>query len=321
MGVDGFRLDAVRYLVEEGKVLADSHANHQVLEEWESYVRSVNPQAFTVGEVATGNFTVKKYVNTNTELDSAFNFDLAAALPTYVNTGDGKAARYKLLGTIQSFPEQDNANFLSNHDQNRVMNQFLGDVDKAKVAASVLLTAPGIPFIYYGEEIGMTGVKPDEQIRTPMQWTGEEGAGFTSGTPWEAVNADYQSVNVEDQTGDEASLLEHYRRLIQLRNAHPALRVGETSIVESDSIRLLSYLRASGEETILVIINMDNEPVNNYTLSLARGPLAGNYDATSLLDDAVFNPLQANENGGFDNYMPLEEVPAHSVIVVQLNKQ
>ena len=65
-------------------------------------------------------------------------------------------------------------------------------LDKAKLAASVLMTAPGVPFIYYGEEIGMTGEKPDEQIRTPMQWSAEGNAGFTTGSPWEPVNGDYR---------------------------------------------------------------------------------------------------------------------------------
>jgi alpha-amylase len=321
IGVDGFRLDAVRYLLEDGKVLADSHANHQFLEEWGTYVRSVDPFAFTVGEVATGNFTVKKYVNTNTELDSAFNFDLAAVIPSAVNTGDAKYLKSKILSTIQDFPEQDNSNFVSNHDQNRLMSQVLGEEDKAKVAAAVLLTAPGIPFIYYGEEIGMTGTKPDEQIRTPMQWTSEEAAGFTSSTPWEAVNPDYPQVNVQDQAGDNTSLLEHYRRLIGLRNNHSALRVGKTYVAKSDSSKLLSYLRASEEETLLVIINMDDQLVSGYDLSLGAGPLSGKYNATSLLENSTISALSANDKGGFDKYVPLEQIPPYSVIVVQLNQQ
>ena len=84
------------------------------------------------------------------------------------------------------------ATFLTNHDMNRVMSQLSVDTNKAKLAASVLLTVPGVPFVYYGEEIGMTGVKPDEFNRTPMQWSAQENAGFTAGVPWEAVNVDYE---------------------------------------------------------------------------------------------------------------------------------
>jgi alpha-amylase len=167
----------------------------------------------------------------------------------------------------------------------------------------------------------MSGAKPDEQIRTPMQWSGEAGAGFTSGTPWEAINADYQDVNVQSQTGDNSSLLEHYRELIQLRNEHSALQVGDTYVAKSSSSKLLSYLRANEEEAILVIINMDDQPVTSYGITLPTGPLSGNYTVTSLMDDTTYNGLQANAEGGFDKYIPLEEVPPFSVSILQLNKQ
>jgi glycosidase len=183
------------------------------------------------------------------------------------------------------------------------------------------VTAPGIPFIYYGEEIGMTGTKPDELIRTPMQWTDEEGAGFTEGIPWEAINADYRTVNVAEQAGDSDSLLEHYRRLIHLRNEHPALQAGQTYVAESDSNKLVSYLRTSTDETVLVILNIDDQPVSDYTINLGVGPLSGSYEAVSLLDDSSFSPLQTNEAGGFDDYVPLEEIPPYSVIVLQLHTQ
>ncbi len=73
----------------------------------------------------------------------------------------------------RSIPDHQYATFLTNHDQNRVMSQLGGDVNKAKLAAFLLLTSPGTPFIYYGEEIGMQGKKPDENIRLPMQWTSD----------------------------------------------------------------------------------------------------------------------------------------------------
>jgi glycosidase len=321
VGIDGFRLDAARYLVEEDGTLSDSPANHAFWDEWGTYYRSIDPEAFSVGEIWTGNSTVKKYVETNTELDSAFNFDLADALLKSVKDGNSTVLRFVLQSTLKDFPEQDNSNFITNHDQNRVMSQFMGDEGKAKVAAGVLLTTPGIPFIYYGEEIGMSGAKPDEQIRTPMQWSSEEGAGFTSGVPWEAINADYQDVNVQNQTGDTTSLLEHYRRLIQLRNEHAALRVGNTFVAKSDSSKLLSYLRADDKEAVLIVINLDDKPVTNYDINLDTGPLSGNYTVTSLLDASTYSPLQANAKGGFDRYIPIEEIPPFSVIILQLNKQ
>ena len=321
VGIDGFRLDAVRYLAEDEK-LQDSDSNHAYLEEWGQYYRSIAPEAFTVGEAWTDNANVKKYTDTDRELDSAFNFDLSSAILKSLNEGNNTFVRFLLQTTVRDFPQQDNSNFLTNHDMPRVMNQ-LGESKegKARAAAGILLTGPGIPFIYYGEEIGMSGTKPDELIRTPMQWTNEKGAGFTEGTPWEQINSDFPLVNVAKQTGDSTSLLEHYRRLIQLRNAHPALRVGKTFVAESQSNQLVAYLRASQEETLLVIVNIDDAPVTNYQLEVSQGMLAGNYSAVSLLDNSTINPLQANDSGGFDAYIPLAEIPPYGVIVIQLALQ
>jgi alpha-amylase len=321
VGVDGFRLDAARYLVEEEKFLADSPANHEFLAEWGQHYRSDEPDAFAVGEIWTGNSSVKKYVETDTELDSAFNFDLADALIKSVKDNNSTVVRFQLQSTIRDFPGQDNANFITNHDQNRVMSQFLEDEGKARVASAILLTAPGIPFLYYGEEIGMTGVKPDELIRTPMQWSDAEGAGFTDAIPWQAVNSEYQEVNVAEQTGDSTSLLEHYRRLIQLRNEHSALRVGQTYVAESASSKLVAYLRASSDETVLVLINIDDQPVRDYSISLGTGPLEGTYNTVSLLDPSTYNPLRSNAVGGFDDYVPIDELPPYSATILQLTQQ
>ena len=134
-----------------------------------------------MGEAWTGNSTVKHYVDTNTELDSAFNFDLSDALLKSVKDNNSTVVRFVLQSTIKDFPEQDNSNFITNHDQNRIMSQLMGDEGKAKVAAGVLLTAPASRFFTMVKEIGMSGVKPDEQIRTPMQWSREEGKDSPAG--------------------------------------------------------------------------------------------------------------------------------------------
>jgi alpha-amylase len=320
VGIDGFRLDAVRYMAEDEQ-LADSKANHAFLEEWGQYYRSINAQAFTVGEAWTDNANVKKYINTGKELSSAFNFDLSAAMLKSLNESNTTNVRFVLQTTIRDFPGQANANFIANHDMARVMNQLGTDKEqKAKVLAGILLTAPGIPFIYYGEEIGMSGTKPDELIRTPMQWTNAQGAGFTDGKPWEDVNSDFLLVNVAKQTGDHTSLLEYYRKLIKLRNEHSALRIGKTFVADSTSNKLVSYLRASKDETLLIIINIDNAPVSGYDLELSIGPLSGQYNAALLPDGTTSNPFTANAKGGFDAYTPLNEIPPYSVIIIQLTQ-
>jgi glycosidase len=217
--------------------------------------------------------------------------------------------------------------FLTNHDQDRVMS-VLKDVNKAKLAAVMLLTSPGVPFIYYGEEIGMTGTKPDEDIRRPMQWTGDDnGVGFTTGTPWRAPAADYPETNVRAQAEEAGSLLSVYRDLIQLRNAHPALRTGKTVVVDADTQRLYALLRYDGDEAFLVLVNVHRQPLTLelYSLTLESGPFdaAREVTATTVLavgQGAGAEPAapEINASGGFDGYVPFEEIPAGTAVIVQL---
>jgi glycosidase len=324
VGVDGFRLDAVRYLVEEDKRMADSPGTHAFLAEWGEYARGLHPEAFTVGEAWTDNGNVSKYTKTDAELDSAFNFDFADAILTALSEGSTTLLNFQLKATLQFFPQSDNANFLTNHDIARVMTQLSGAEDvklaKAKAAAVILLTAPGIPFIYYGEEIGMTGPKPDERIRTPMQWTADTHGGFTTGTAWAAVNNDYKRVNVAAQTGQADSLLEHYRALIALRNAHAALRSGETLVLDSGAKRLYAILRYDEQAAFLVLVNVSSKSLaaDTYSLTLETGPFTGPLNVVSALglDDPAAPEL--NASGGFNGYVPFQEIPAYSTAIIQL---
>jgi glycosidase len=165
----------------------------------------------------------------------------------------------------------------------------------------------------------MLGLKPDEQIRTPMQWTGESNAGFSSGTPWEPVNADHPRVNVAAQTNDSTSLLSAYRELISLRNQHAALRVGDFYPLEAQDPAIFASLRVSRREMLLVAVNLGSEAVNDPVLSLSGGPLSGSYGvlpATAQPSDPP--PLVANANGGFDGYRPSLPIPAFGLLLLQL---
>ncbi|HET7701643.1 MAG TPA: alpha-amylase family glycosyl hydrolase, partial [Candidatus Limnocylindria bacterium] len=123
---------------------------------------------------------------------------------------------------------------LSNHDRSRAATRY--GLENARVAAMLLLTLRGTPFIYYGEEIGMTDVPiPPERVvdvagrdpeRTPMQWDASANAGFTTGAPWLPMAADADRVNVAEQRRDPTSLLSFYRRLLRIRRASDALRTG-----------------------------------------------------------------------------------------------
>jgi alpha-amylase len=199
------------------------------------------------------------------------------------------------------------------------MSQLEMDTNKAKLAASVLLTAPGVPFVYYGEEIGMTGVKPDKLIRTPMQWTAQENAGFTAGVPWEAVNEDYTGKNVAEQSKDPVSLLSSYRELIRLRATHPVLQVGDYRPVDSNNNAVLAFLRSDGDNNMLVVINLGEDATSDYNLTLKEGTLVGAYQALTLSGgDATLKELTANAKGGFDSYQPRPEMPGASVLVIEL---
>jgi alpha-amylase len=254
-------------------------------------------------------------------LDMAFNFELADITVKNVNGSFASGLGNSIQNSVKAFPTGQFGMFLSNHDQNRVMYQLGGNLDKAKNAAMVLLTVPGVPFLYYGEEIGMTGFKPDERIRTPMQWTTDEKAGFTTGYPWQRLSLSYADHTVADETADPNSLLSFYRTLIQLRNQHAALRVGSFTLVNSSSLKVLAFVRQSQAETVLVIINLGKDPLTDYGLSLASGPLAGKYKVVPLLGEGKFTSPVINERGGFKDYIPLPELPANARIILQLQKK
>lgn len=136
------------------------------------------------------------------------------------------------------------------------MTRLYNNESKAKLAASILMTLPGTPFVYYGEEIGMTGTKPDERIRTPMQWSGAGNGGFTTGAPWEPFSSDRSSRSVAEQSDDADSLLSTYRTLIRLRDENPVLRGGDLVLVDVGHPSVLSYLRYQDGVLVWVLHNL-----------------------------------------------------------------
>jgi hypothetical protein len=135
------------------------------------------------------------------------------------------------------------------------MDVLGGNIAKAKVAASLLLTIPGIPYLYYGEEIGMYGQKPDEDIRLPMQWSNGKNAGFSSGNAWRAPHKTYTQYNVSAEDLDDSSLLNHYRKFISLRNQIPALRAGQYTNIPTENSAVMSFARFQNKDTVFVISN------------------------------------------------------------------
>ncbi len=322
VGADGFRLDAAQYLIEEGSVQSNSALTHQWYKSFRRFYKGLNSQVLTVGEVWNNSAIVSDYLQGD-ELDLAFDFDLAAAFIVSARVGTVDTVRRVFSADLATFRPGQFATFLSNHDQNRVLSQLAGKPEKGRVAASMLLTAPGVPFVYYGEELGMLGQKPDEQIRAPMQWSREPSGGFTLGTPWEPPQPDFVAgKNVAAETADAGSLLSHYRALIGLRNEHAALRVGEAAFVDATTPALYALLRSGTGETLLTAINLSGEAVSGYSLTLATGPLAAgeSYRAVPLMGSGPCADLTANAQGGFDGYTPLPDLAPYSTLIIQLQQ-
>lgn len=314
--VDGFRLDAIRHLIEEGSVQENTPSTHAWLKDFYKFYKSVAPAALTVGEAWTKTDEAAKYVGDETDI--VFEFDLAQGMVDSAKQGARGPAAISQAITQSFFPAGQYGVFLTNHDQNRVMTELGGSVGAAKVAATMLLTNPGVPFLYYGEEIGMKGQKPDERIRTPMQWDATDKAGFTAGVPWQGLSLGHEEANVIDQYNDPDSLLSHYRNLIRLRGEHAALRVGDLLPVKSDPASVYSYLRQGEGETLLVLINLSEKAVSNYRLKLVEGPLSGQLQATMLFGEGEAVAPVLNAGGGFDAYTPLPELPPHSSTIIAL---
>ena len=316
VGVDGFRIDAIAHLIEEDGHHANTPATHAWLRDYYTYIKRVNPNAYTVGEVwEAGAALIKAYGGGREQMDQIFNFELAKGYLNSALNEDRGPVVHALNLALADAPHGDYATFLTNHDQDRVMSVLGGNTGRAKVAASLLLTGPGTPYLYYGEEIGMTGRKPDEYIRTPMPWSAEPGAGFTRGDPWMAPNEDHTSVNVTAQVRDPDSLLHHYRKLIALRRATPALHRGEVMILETGNPAVHAILRRAGNQTALVVINLGHRTVSDYRLSLNDGKLAnGTYLPRTVFGEGRAAVLPVNE-GGFSDYIPIQELPAYATFV------
>jgi glycosidase len=129
------------------------------------------------------------------------------------------------------------------------------------------------------------------------------------------------SANVAVQDGDPDSLLSFYRDWIHLRNESPALLFGDTQLVDSDSNAVYALLRSTGKQMVLVLVNLSDEPLQEYALSLKTGALSGSYRLDALYGAGSFATLNASPDGGFSDYQPLPELPANSRIILELVPQ
>ncbi len=267
LGIDGFRLDAAKHLYENfptDRIDPKTTANNQKFwQEFRAGLNAVKPDAFVVGEIWDSPIIVAPQLNQ--ALTSGFNFELAKQLLSSASSERASALQSTIGNVFKLYRQQSQGEavdsvFLTNHDIDRTASQMFGDLNHARMAASLLLTIPGTPFIYYGEEIGMQGRKPDEYIREPFLWykDGSDGEGKTHWEP-SRDNSD-QPVSVEAETADPNSLLSHYRNLIHLRMSEPALQSGQLFDYSIENTNVMGYIRKTENDQILVIHNLTAKP-------------------------------------------------------------
>lgn len=343
MGVDGLRLDAIGTLYEDpdlpdhdspytafdvlrvfwlGKELDEERRkNSDAIFDLFKYQRDL-PEVYAVmrdlrkmaneyeGRFLVGETNKIEFLGTGSDqLHSIFNFDLLKE--NHLNPELIRMSQKRWFSTAPKCAWQ--ANTLNNHDQSRVMTHYgagKNDLALAKLAATLVLTLEGTPFLYYGEEIGMTdyavksydevrdmvsGVyrvlalaegRTEEEIvkdlgtfsrdrcRTPMQWDNSPNAGFSPEgiKTWLPVHENYrQGVNVAEQEKDESSLLYFYRNLLSLRKANSALISGKYRVVDEAQNEYLAYLREGDSQTVLILLNFGDKPTTvNYSAKSAQ---------------------------------------------------
>jgi oligo-1,6-glucosidase len=341
-GIDGFRMDAINFLSKrEG--LPDGDPDRPLVGA-EHYRHGPNLQAYleevsddvlseydvvTVGEMGGTSVDEAADFLSGGSLDMVFQFthltvDEGPGGPwDREGWGEWELTEFKRLVTRcqhELAAESWDAVFLGNHDLPRVVSRFGSDEyreESAKLVATFLLTLRGTPFLYQGDEVGMTNAEFDsldelddpmttgiveellatgeiasyeevrefvnyrsrDHARTPMQWSSEPNAGFTDGEPWFAVNENYPEVNVERAVADEASVWHHYRRLIDLRRDEETLVYGDYDLLAPDDEQLYAYTRSLEGETVLVVLNWSERTARFETDLGTDGAdvLVGNY--------------------------------------------
>jgi glycosidase len=263
-GVDGFRVDAVQHVYLDFKADTDNPQvlgkNIAWLTQFRAGMNAVNTHAYIVGEVTQP--SAEKLAPYFKPLSAVFDFPLAEKLidSARQERNDGLD---QLLGHIDSTYHATTGRsgvdvpFLSNHDQNRVMSQLDGNAQHMRMAAAMLLTLPGDPFIYYGEELGMRGEKPDPDIRTSMRW--HRATNAPGETTWRAGHDD-PAISVEAQRGDPNSLLSFYTRLIHWRSQVSALRDGRLTPYTVDNKQVVAYRLDDASCHVLVAHNLSGTP-------------------------------------------------------------
>lgn len=319
MKVDGFRLDAIKYIFEDGSLLENVSSTFEYLKQFRILNKSINPNALSVGEVWSNTSSVLPYVD-GTGIDFCFEFETASYILSSINSGFPTSLASHIKNVVTpNYPFLQYGTFLTNHDQIRTHSQLLNNISKSKLAAAVLLTLPGVPFIYYGEEIAMISGSDDPSKRTPMQWTNGLNAGFTTGTPWKSIPPSYTNFNVETMNYDSSSLLTWYKNLIRIRRVNPALTKGKYYYLNSSNQSIYAFARniSSSNEIIIPIHNFSaNEIQNpNFFRTGFTGLPVGSYKLYDLVTNTESGFLTIASNGDINCSPSITLKPLGSAIL------
>ncbi|GAA0499066.1 alpha,alpha-phosphotrehalase [Salinibacillus aidingensis] len=355
-GIDGFRLDVINLISKNQDFPSDDTGDGRKFytdgPRIHEYLHEMNQKAFspynmmTVGEMSSTKLeNCVLYTNPEREeLDMTFQFHHLKV--DYPNGEKWTKAPFdflelkKILSYWQKGMHEGggwNALFWCNHDQPRVVSRF-GDVENyheksAKMLGTTIHMMQGTPYIYQGEEFGMTNPgftsidqyrdveslnaykllqqegKSDEEIigilqqksrdnsRTPMQWNSSENAGFTEGTPWIGVADNYQEINAENAVQNPNSIFYHYQQLIQLRKKYDIITYGDYQLLLEDDSQIFAYTRNWENEQLIVVSNFYGQEANVKLPVNAEGSieiLISNYDDSSTaLDSLQLRPYES----------------------------
>ena len=342
-GVGGFRLDVIDLVgkVPDEKITSNGPKLHEYIKEMTAHT-FVRDNLISVGETWSATPEIAKlYSNPDgSELSMVFQFEHIcldqqegkekwdlAPLPFHKFKEVWNKWQTELYGCGW------NSLFWDNHDLPRIVSRW-GDEgqyreESAKMLATLLHGMQGTPYIYQGEEPGMTNVKYEleeyrdielfgmykerraqgytheelmesiyaktrDNARTPMQWDTTEQAGFTTGKPWIKVNPNYTEINAAEQVDRENSIFNYYRKLIQLRKELPVLTDGKFTMLDMDHNQIFAYLRDNGEDKLLVVCNFYGNTVDYAVSEKAEDLelLIGNYTEENMQTD-VLRPYEA----------------------------
>jgi len=321
IGVDGFRIDAVKHWIEEGVVQENTTSTLNWWRDFYAFQKGLRPSLMTVGEVWTSTENILPY--SDSRLDYCFEFDLANNILDAINTKSADGLKSKVNQITSNYAPFQYGTFLANHDQDRVINRLGESVVRAKLAASILLSLPGVPYLYYGEEIGMSGVKPDENIRRPMQWDSSPNFGFSSGVPWHSMNTNASQFNVSLLQSEPNSLWNHYRDWIALRRMNTAMTEGKYTGLGSSLKNLFPFLRISGKDEgdLMFIHNLSDQNQTGFTINSISSELKqGEYDLTNAFDQNSVGRILVSSSGGFSFTFDNLTLPSYGSLCLRLEK-